>query len=496
MSNARAQTQTQALALREYQQEGVMYLTTRQRCGLVDEPGLGKTAQILAAVQQRNVYPVLICAPKSALGVWRDEIAMWLGNTAAARTILYQGTALQRQKLCASGQLQNAQFVITSYRIGGELLKRTNATQQEQEQLPLWRVLVCDEFHRVGLLNIKTATYKVFKAACNRAGTQRWPSLIFYAVSGTPYTKGPQDFFGLLHLFEPKNMEFRSYWRFVDKYCIVLENDLGYREIHPRPKDPEAFRELLSNYFLRRKKKDVLAQLPDKIRQVVPVDMSPRQAKLYKTLEQELMVQMQQDTVFALSPLALTVKLRQMLVSPKCLDAEEPDLGGGIEALLEMVDLDFDSGNSVLVFTPFIRGVELIAQALRNKLRATVFTIHGQMPNKVLPSDVAHAFQDAPGNRKALVCTIKTGQAWTATEANVVYFLGYEWAAVENEQAEDRAHRIGQKKSVVCKYIKYSDTIDQDVLQTILGKELGFAASLDAARFREILQSRFKQREV
>ncbi len=491
-----AQASAIAPTLRPYQLDGIQYLVDRTRCGLVDEPGLGKTVQILISLQLHNMFPALICAPRSALGVWRDEIAKWLGSEAAARTILYCGTSQLRQKLRKSGALQNAQFVITSYRVGAELLAYTAATDQEQNLLPLWRALVCDEFHRMGLLNIKTATYKVFKMACARVGTQKWPAVRFYAVSGTPYTKGPQDFFGLLHLFEPKNTEFRSYWRFVETHCRVFENDAGYREIHPCPKHPENFRKLLSDYFLRRTKETVLSQLPAKIRQVIPVEMSPRQAKLYKTLEQDLVVQLHQNTVFALSPLTLAMRLRQMLVSPQCLDSTEKDVGGGIEALLEMVDLDFDAGNSVLIFTPFVRGVELVAKKLKERLNAAVFMIHGQMKGGVLPSDIALAFQNAPGKRKILVCTIKTGQAWTATAANVVYFLGYEWAAVENEQAEDRAHRLGQQKSVVCKYIKYVDTIDQDILQVILNKELGFAASLDAARFQRIIQARFMRKEA
>lgn len=472
---------TEQPQLRAYQQEGVDFLLQHHRCGLVDEPGLGKTAQILTAIHRGDRRPVLICAPKSALGVWRDEIMKWLGAEEAAAALLYYGTAAQRHKLAKQGAIDSARYVITAYRTGLELLNMRK-----------WRAIVCDEFHRVGLLNIRTATYKAFRETC----CKRLPTASFYAVSGTPYTKGPQDFFGLLHLFDPRNNDFHSYWRFVDTHCIVTQSPLGYTEIHPRPKAPEEFREMLSHYFLRRSKRDILPQLPAKIRQVIPIDMSPKQTRLYRTLEQELMVQLQQNTVFALSPLALLTKLRQMLVSPCCLDEAVDDVGGGIEALLEMVELDFDANNSVLVFTPFIKGVETIERVLRARLKCKTFVIHGQLKNGMLPSDVAKAFQAEPSVRKVLVCTIKTGQAWDATAANVVYFLGYEWAAVENEQAEDRVHRIGQQKSVVCKYLKYTDTVDQDILQIVLSKELGFSASLDVGRFNAIIQARLAKRKV
>lgn len=481
------------IPLRDYQKEGVRFLCNNLRCGLVDEPGLGKTIQVLVAVACQRKTPVIIFAPKCAIGVWRDEIIKWLGPQFASKVIFYQGTAAQRLQLAKSEAMKQAAFVITSYRMCLELIdaKSIKGIKSNKNSmklyLPRWAAVICDEYHRVGLLNIKTDTYKAIRALVKENDAA------FYAVSGTPYTKGPQDFYGMLHLFDPKNVAYNSYWRFVRENCILLDNPFGYTQIHPRPKEPEKFRLMLQRHFLRRRKADVLEQLPPKTRQVISIEMSPKQAKMYKTLEHELMLLLEKgELVTALTPLELIIKLRQLLVSPKCLDSNELDVGAGLEVLVEMVDIDFDAGNSVLIFTPFVRGVELIAEELKKKLSCDTYVVHGQLKSKQLPSDIANEFQMNKTHKKVLVCTIKTGQAWTATDANVVYFLGYEWAAVENGQAEDRVHRIGQRKSVICKYIKYVNTIDEDILQVILEKELGFSASLDAKKFAQQIKRRFE----
>lgn len=476
--------------LRDYQKEGIEFLCTHRRCGLVDEPGLGKTMQILGSIVCSGGLSgtTVIFAPKSAQGVWRDEIIKWLGAVYVdgGATIFYRGTPKQREKMWAQNEVQSASFVITSYQMATEM--GFNFGRLNKRGQPKWNLqtVVCDEYHRAGLLNTKTGTYKAMKILVIRSGAK------FLVVSGTPYTKGPQDFFGLFRLFDPQHPDFRSYWHFVNLHCVLLENGFGYTEIHPRPKDAVVFRALVEKYFLRRHKRDVLAQLPDKIRQVIPIEMTKKQAKMYETLEKDLILQLRGKTTIALSPLTLSMRLRQLLVSPKCLDKTEAELGAGVAALVEMVDTDFDAGDSVLVFTPFASGMYIIEEALRAQLKCTTFLIHGGLAKNILPSDVANDFQKCKTIRKAIISTIKTGQAWTATAANVVYFLGYEWAAIENLQAEDRAHRIGQHRLVTCKYIKHVGTVDEDVLRVILEKELGFAASLDVTTFLKNIENRRK----
>ena len=461
----------------EYQQIGSQFLAEHHRGGLIDEPGLGKTMQTLATVINYEQLPALIFAPRSSMGVWREEINKWVEGVDPEDVLIYAGQIYKRNKM-QQLDLKKARFVITSYQIGTEIL-----------DFQCWGAIICDEYHSVGLLNHRTKTYKAF----NQSLTKKQLTVPFYVLSGTPYTKGPQDFFAVLHLFEPKNIAYKSYWRFVSQHCIVLENGFGYKEICTRPRNPEHFRALLQQHFLRRRKIEVLDQLPTKLRQIVPIEMSDRQRQLYNELEMDLMAAFKNELTILMSPLDKLIKLRQLLISPQLIDETEDDIGGGLSALLEHVSLDFDAGHNVLIFTPFVKGVELIAKTLSNQLKCSTHKMHGQLKLKTgtTASDIAIAFQRDPAAHKAIVSTIKLGQSWTATAANVVYFLGYEWSAVENGQAEDRVHRIGQKKSVVCKYFKYNETIDQDILGRVLDKELGFAASLDEKQFWEILKRRF-----
>lgn len=451
---------------------------------LADDPGLGKTIQALAAISKVRCYPVLIFAPKAALGVWKNEIEECLG--VKGKCIIYRGTPTKRHKLIPF--LKNMLFVITTYGMAKEFVK-INSTRATK--VP-WGCVVCDEYHLVGLLNHKTQCYKNIKEILVTSTPKDMTR--FMGVSGTPSTKGPQDLFAVLHLCDPHNKAFRSYWRFVYTHCIVCENEFGYKEILSRPKSIEQFRRMIAPYFLRRRKKEVLRELPEKVRQLVSIEMSPRQKKIYRQLSEEMMLYFDStgELVTAMNPAALIMKLRQVLVSPRMLTEDtDEDLGTGIQTLCEMVQQDFQEGNSVLIFTPFRKSVELITEAIKKAIpQCYVGNIMGALPNGLTPNDIAVEFQKERKVEKALVCTIKTGTSWTAHDANIVYFLGVEWTVHSNVQAEDRAHRFGQKKNVICKYIQYEDTVEEEIMRALIQKNMGIQSMFDPAEFAQKIKQR------
>lgn len=461
--------------LRDYQRTGVQFLCSRARTVLADYPGLGKTLQALGALSHTRKVPVLIFAPRTALGVWRNEILKWLGEEVAARTVLYRGTVSQRIKLQA--QLHDVLFVITTYKMANEIANLYTTHVYTKK----WGTIICDEYHMVGLRNHRCATYKIIQRLLQTHNSY------FYALSGTPSSRGPHDYFGVLHLCDPKNADFKSYYRFVDKYCIKIANSFGYDEILKRPADPVAFHRMLAPYVLSRRKEDVLSQLPPKIRQIIPIEMSARQKVLYNKFLTDMLVEWDNGQITsALLPITRIMRLRQLLVSPRCLCAEEGDVGTGIIALMEMLQNDFEAGNNALIFTPFRAGVVTIIDALHAEFPdCAVFEIHGNLPARILPADVAEQFQTCRAPKKVIVATVQTGASWTATDASSVYFLGYEWDATVNMQAEDRAHRIGQKKTTHCKYFKYENTIDEDVLRINVEKNFGNIAALHPQLFFE-----------
>lgn len=466
-------TGTSTSPLRDYQRSGAQFLCSRPRAVLADHPGLGKTLQTLGAISHTHKVPVLIFAPRTALGVWRNEIMKWLGEDVAARTVLYRGTIPQRVKLQA--QLRTALFVITTYKMANEIANLYTTHVYTCK----WSTVICDEYHMVGLRNHRCATYKTIQRLLQAHNSY------FYALSGTPSSRGPHDYYGVLHLCDPKNTDFKSYHRFVSKYCITIANPFGYMDILKRPADPVAFHRMLAPYVLSRRKEDVLSQLPPKIRQIIPIEMSARQRALYHKFLTDMLVEWDNGQITsALLPITRVMRLRQLLVSPKCLCAEEGDVGSGITALIEMLQNDFEAGDSALVFTPFKAGVIAILDAIKAELTdCDVFEIHGNLPASVLPADVAEQFQHCRNPKKIIVATVQTGASWTATDASSVYFLGYEWDATVNIQAEDRAHRIGQKKTTHCKYFKYENTIDEDILRMNVEKNFGSIAALHPQLF-------------
>lgn len=442
----------ETITLRPYQTQGVTFLEQAQRAILADEPGLGKTLQTIMALEklQGNNGGTLIVAPKMALGVWEDEIRKWTGKS----SIIYDGSPKQRAKLWMSFQEESdIQFLITNYAKLKELyeLRRT------------WNSIVCDEIHSGGLLNHKTQAYE---------NLRKLNSTNLFLLTGTPIKRGPQDLFAPLSLVNSK--AFKSYWGYVNKYCVVINDTFG-KSIEGRPKDPALFKQMLKPYFLHRKKKDHLEELPDKIRQPIPINMTKKQAKLYDQMNTEMMID--DDGKLILSPSAMTqsLRLRQLLVTPRLLDIDED--GAALEALPELLDEEFQAGNPCVIFTPFRQAIPHIVNKLDDNFAKTkkpavnqINIVQGGMKSHEITKAVAD-FQNSKDVRRVLIVVIKSGAAFTATAGKTAFFLGYEWNPNENIQAEDRLHRLGQNKAVRIHYLLHKDTIDEHVKEVLNDKD-------------------------
>lgn len=435
--------------LRPYQNEGVEFLSNSKRAILADEPGLGKTLQTIMALESLPQGPTLILAPKMALGVWEEEIRKWTGKI----SMIYDGNPKERKALWKAFQEDDLQFLITNY-----------AKLKELRTLkPTWTSIVCDEIHLAGLQNHRTQTYE---------NLRQLSSAHLFLLTGTPVNHGPQDLFAPLSLVEPD--KYKSYWQYVNKYCIVIQDRFG-KSIEGRPKDVMKFKQMLKPYFIHRKKKDHLHELPDKIRQPLPLTMTKDQAKIYNDIAEHMMAEFGDDILVTPSRLTQDLRLRQCLVSPRLLGFDVD--GAALESLPELVDAEFQSGNPVIIFTPFREAVTHIVDKLtavhgKSKKPTTNYVgiIQGGMKATDL-QQVVHQFQTCKDVRKVLICTIKTAAAFTATAAKVAFFMGYEWNPNDNIQAEDRIHRIGQKDAVRVQYLLHKNTIDEYVKEVLNDKQ-------------------------
>lgn len=424
------------MELREYQKEAVDFLVRRHKAVLADEQGLGKTATaLLSSLKLAGDKPqILVVAPRIAAGTWKREAERWLG----ARSLVYSGKydKYQRNKIWAQYLEERPELLIITYPMIKEILERRRN----------WQVVIADEYHNAGLINHKSATFKNFA---------KLESNFKFLLTGTPVKRGPHDLFGPLHLLSPAR--FSSFWSFVRQYCITTHDGFGYT-IEPRPKHPQAFKELIQPFVIRRTARDVLTELPPLQRQSIYTEPTEVQRRCYLQMLKHGYIELPSGGVIAApNEAAKLVRLRQILVSPLTIGIpDEP--GGALESLKELVPEDAPYA----VCTPFRAAVDVIADHLPTD---RVYKIHGGMKSD--PREVADTFQRDRVPNRALVFTIASGMSYDAFAADKIFFVGAEWSAIQNKQAETRLHRMGQTKHVQAYYMLYPDTIDDQILERL-----------------------------
>jgi len=438
------------MLLTPQQQEGVNFLLVHNNRALVaDSAGFGKSYMILSAIiehqkQISSCLPSLIICIKPGLSVWENELKKWFEKQA----IVYTGTPKNRTILRQQIQSQFTEFVITTYPMLKELVDMLGYN--------FFKTLVLDEYHMVGLLNRKSLIYKKVKHLATII-----PHIIL--CTGTPIRKDPSQYFTALQTIDPKI--FTSFWNFAYKYCIVNKEQFGY-VIEKFPLNRQHLEEMLSNYMIRR----TLDDLPPKIRQPIPIEMTNKQQKAYNQLVNDMILEREHEQSPILTPNQMTkiLRCRQLLVCPKILGID--DLGGGLEILIELVEDELSNDNPIIVFTPFTDAIPFICEELQKIKGVAIYIIQGGMTVDQY-RDVQESFQSNPSKNKVIVCSVKSGASFTLTEATVCIFLGYDWDASTNEQAENRSWRKTQINSVRCLYLLCKGSSDELVIDKLNEKQ-------------------------
>lgn len=425
---------------REYQMKGSAFLARPRKHGVIlaDDPGLGKTNQVLCAIAVMNPEPesVLIIAPLSAHGTWLEETRLWLGEEA--------------QIITANKGYADTRIVIASFDEAANL-----------NRLPIdWDLIVIDEIHL--LRNRNTRAYRGIKPLTKRAK-------LVIGTTGSPIVNGAHDLWAQLSLVAPK--DFRSYWRFCEQHCVTYTNMFGYPETTGAVRYPEDFKKFTTRYMIRRRKEKVLTELPLKIRQPLYVTMHKEQAALYEQLVNEMMAHIGNDEfILTDSVIAQITRLRQTLIAPTLYGADVRS--AAIDAVVEAIGLDFDSKKSVMVFTPYAAVIPTLRTVIKSRLNQydpDIFVMTGDMTGQQR-NDIVRRFQQENHKHKVFICTIGVATSFTSTAATVGYFLGYDWTPANNIQAEDRMHRIGQTVPVHIKYVIHRNTVDEHIMKILDSK--------------------------
>ncbi|MBS0614944.1 MAG: DEAD/DEAH box helicase [Verrucomicrobia bacterium] len=379
-----------------YQQKGVSWLYFLSRSGfhglLADEMGLGKTVQLLAFFSLlENKGPILIVMPSSLLVQWKKEIERFLPS----KTVhLHHGS---------ERQIARADIILTSY----ALLRQDREIFHEME----FHVLILDEAQA-----IKNAASQTAQIACSLKAQFR------LAVTGTPIENRLADLESLFHFLMP-----------------------GFGDLDPKKIRP---------FILRRTKESVDLELPERLEQLVFVDLSAEERAFYDETRKRLHASMPQNKLQILTAI---LRLRQIACHAQL--AGGPPISSKLERLL--ADIEEAAGHKILVYSQFTEMLRLIATSLKEKDISFVY-LDGSTSNR---AGVVEEFQNDPSVSVFLISLKAGGVGLNLTAADYVMLYDPWWNSAAEEQAIARAHRFGQQKPVIVRRYVSSGTIEERVLE-------------------------------
>ena len=437
--------------LRSYQKQGykwIKYLNKHNLGGcLADDMGLGKTLQaiaLLSSIYPGEKKPTLIVVPKSLLDNWANEITKF-----NKKLSFYQYYGVNRDIIEA---FKN-NIIITTY----GMMRNDIVTLKEKQ----FYYVILDESQY-----IKNPLSQTSRAAMLLNSTNK------LALSGTPVENNLTELYSLFRFLNPSM--FGAYEHFNKNYSYPIQKD----------NDEELLNELkikIYPFILRRLKSEVLSDLPDKIEQTLKVDMDDDHKRFYEQkriffhnmINSEIETKGIKKSQFII--LKALTELRQIATIP------ESKTNGRIISpkrdILKLNILDLvESNHKVLVFVNFLHAIECISKDLE-KLNVKYVKMDGSTTNR---NEVVEQFQNDE-NVKVFLMTLKTGGVGlNLTAADYIYIFDPWWNLAAENQAVDRTHRIGQKKTVFSYKLITKNSIEEKIIELQKKKKKLFEALLSS----------------
>ncbi|MCM6777833.1 DEAD/DEAH box helicase [Nocardia sp. CDC159] len=446
--------------LRPYQLRGLSWLATMNRlnCGaiLADDMGLGKTIQVLALLAHErenpvdpSVSPTLLVCPMSVVGNWQREAERFVPDL---RVLVHHG-ANRRRGAELDAAVSDSDLMITTY----ALLARDVEELKRQR----WERVVLDEAQ-----HIKNAGTRQARAARTVAARHR------LALTGTPVENRLEELRSILDFAAPKLLGKAS--EFHSRFAVPIERERDENAV-------SRLRAITAPFVLRRVKTDpaVISDLPDKIEMTVRANLTVEQAALYQAVVDDMVAKLKGSEGMARkgAVLGALTRLKQVCNHPAHF------LGDGsavlkrgqhrsgklalVEDVLESVVAD---GEKALLFTQFREFGELIAPYLSERFGTPIPFLHGGV-SKSGRDAMVERFQREDGPPLMLLSLKAGGTGLNLTAANHVVHLDRWWNPAVENQATDRAFRIGQRRDVQVRKLVCVDTIEERIDDMIGGKQ-------------------------
>jgi len=481
--------------LRPYQKYGFSWLTFFRRWGLgavlADDMGLGKTIQALALIlNEKENYgeklpgPILLVCPTSVVTNWQRETQRFAPSI---KLLKHQGPERLKDKLFTQAA-KNTDLVITSY----PLLRQDVDTFQSIH----WHGIILDEAQ-----NIKNPAAKQTQAARVLKSDFR------FALTGTPVENRLMELWSIMQFLNPGYLGAKDHFR--REFAVPVE----------RFRDPDAtsqLRGLVTPFILRRVKTDpsVITDLPEKIETKAYCNLTEEQASLYQSVVNDVMEKIagsegieRQGQV-----LALLTKLKQICNHPvhylQKINGKVPankeihDRSGKLKRLVEMLEEIVLVGDRVLIFTQFAEMGKILNAYLPTKINGQVLFLYGNTPIKMRDQMIKRFMEEENGPQVFILSLKAGGIGLNLTRANHVIHFDRWWNPAVEDQATDRAFRIGQNRNVMVHKFVCVGTLEERIdemieskkglAETIIGSGENWISDLSTEELQDLVRLRYQ----
>ena len=436
MAEHPATPKTLKAELRGYQTDGYQWMTRMTGWGagvcLADDMGLGKTVQTIAfMLHTADKGPALVAAPASVVLNWQRELQRF----APSLHVEVLNTAPDRKRLVE--QAAAGDIVLTTYGLF--------VTEDEVLCAKEWNTVCLDEAHVIKNRQTKTSAVVMRLQATHRI-----------ILTGTPVQNHLGELWNLFQFANPGLLG--SHEQFRQKYIVPIEQ----QDNRERSRQ---LKRIVSPFMLRRTKQEVIEELPDKTEINLPVELSDEELAVYEVIRRrakQLLEDEQAASGVSVNTLAEITRLRQAACSAELVEKNWKGECSKLNALSDLLQEIVDGGNAVLVFSQFTSFLAMVRQRL-DKQKQPYLYLDGSVPVRQR-DQLVQQFQR--GECPVFLISLKAGGlGLNLTGANYVIHLDPWWNPAVEQQATDRAYRIGQRQNVTVYHLISQHTIEEKILR-------------------------------
>lgn len=428
--------------LRNYQIDGVRWLKFLQMQNfsgiLADDMGLGKTVQTISLIEETGLdLKYLILSPKSLIYNWKDEFDKFLGK--GNYKLVYDGDVKKREKLLL--EIDRYQIVIASYSV----IKKDYEKLLDTE----FDYIIIDEAQ-----SIKNSNTLLWKAVTKLNSKHR------LALSGTPLENDIKE---LWSIFE-----------------FLMPGYLGSKEQYTGIEGIKLIKHKTAPFVLRRNKKEVLKELPEKTEKIIRLNLHPEQQKIYddtfEQAKQKVHESIKENGIRKayFTILSVLTYLREICDHPKLIGSSVNE-SAKLDLFEELVEEAIENGHKILVFSQFVKMLALLEESLKQK-KIKYEMLTGETKNRI---EKVKKFNRSKSIKVFLISLKAGGVGLNLTSADTVIHIDPWWNPMVENQATDRVHRIGQTRNINVYKIIAKNTIEEKILEIQKKKKEIFQAVIE-----------------